>query len=90
MLRATTAFAMAATIVAAFWLYHQSYEVRRLESHVTAEERRLERLQSEVAVLQAERAFLTRPARIEPLARLMGLRPATPDQLAIVKPADRR
>jgi cell division protein FtsL len=80
MLRWVQAIAVLVTIGSAFWLYRQSYETRRLESAVTAEERRLERLQQDIAVLEAERAYLARPARIEPMARMLGLAPASPDQ----------
>jgi cell division protein FtsL len=81
MFRSVLSMALAATILSAFWLYHQSYETRSLEAEVMAQERRVERLASEIAVLEAERAFLSRPERIEPLARMLGLRPATPEQI---------
>lgn len=81
MFRSALALALTATILSAFWLYRQSYETRYLEALVSAEERRVERLTNEIAVLEAERAYLARPDRIEPLARLLGLRPATPDQI---------
>lgn len=82
MLRWLQALAVLVTIGSAFWLYGQSYETRRLEATVTSQERQLERLQHEIAVLEAERAFLARPARIEPMARMLGLQPATPDQFS--------
>lgn len=81
MLRAIQSAALLAAIGSAFWLYRDGYETRRLENAVSAEERRLESLQNEIAVLRAERAYLARPERIEPLARAQGLAPPTPDQL---------
>lgn len=90
MLRTLQAMAVTITVLSAFWLYHQGYETRRLETQVTSDERTLERLAHDIAVLEAERAYLSRPARIEPLARMLGLRPATPDQLAIAPTATGR
>jgi cell division protein FtsL len=81
MLRALQVLAIAATIASAFWVYRQSYDTRHLSAEVTAAERRVERLKSDIAVLEAERAYLARPERIEPLARMQGLRPPTPDQI---------
>jgi cell division protein FtsL len=64
-----------ATLGAAFALYAVKYDTRRLELRVRAQERALERAEADVAVLQAERAYLARPERLEPLARLIGLAP---------------
>lgn len=73
-------FAIAVMLASAFFLYGVKYETRRLEIEVQAKERALERERSDIAVLKAERAHLGQPARIEPLARAMGLRPAEPNQ----------
>ena len=47
-----------------------------------AQERAIDKARSDIAVLKAERAHLARPERIEPLARALGLGPATEQQLA--------
>ena len=41
-----------------------------------AQERALEKAESDVTVLTAERAHLARPARLEPLARLLASPPS--------------
>lgn len=64
-------------------LYAINYDTRLLEARVHAEERALAPLRAQIAVLRAERAFLARPDRIEPLARSLGLRPAEPEQFAV-------
>jgi cell division protein FtsL len=68
-------------ISSAFFLYGLSYDTRQLEAHVSAEERRAEKARSDISVLKAERAHLARPARIEPIARGLGLQPMTDQQL---------
>ena len=80
MLRISTLMALMMTLGCAFALYGISYDTRRLALKVQAEERQAERLRNAIAVLRAERAFLSRPERIEPLARNMGLEPATGQQ----------
>ena len=69
-----------ATLAAAFALYAIKTDTRRLEGRVHAQERALERAQADVTVLMAERAYLARPARIEPLARSLGLAPIAAGQ----------
>ena len=71
---------MLATLAAAFALYAIKYDTRRLEVRVQAQERALEKAESDVTVLVAERAHLPRPERLEPLARLIGLAPITSAQ----------
>jgi len=66
---------MVATLGAAFALYAIKYDTRRLELQVRTQERALERAEADVTVLRAERAYLARPERLEPLARLIGLAP---------------
>lgn len=75
---AATSFASVLTLASAYMLYAEGSATRRLESQVQAAERQRERLESDIAVLKAERAFLARPARIEPAARALGLRPPLP------------
>lgn len=64
-----------ATLSATTLLYAISYDARRLEAQVQAEEHQRERLLVDIAVLSAERAHLARPERLEPLARELGLAP---------------
>jgi cell division protein FtsL len=71
---------MMATLGAAFALYAIKYDTRRLELHVRAQERALEKAEADVTILQAERAYLARPERLEPLARLIGLGPIVGSQ----------
>ena len=71
---------MLATLASAFTLYAVKYDTRRLEARVQAQERALEKAESDVTVLVAERAHLARPERLEPLARLIGLAPISSTQ----------
>lgn len=80
MLRISSAIAVGLSLICAFLLYSVSYDARRLDLTVQAQERRIERLRSDNAVLKAELAYLSRPERIEPLARAMGLAPAAGGQ----------
>jgi cell division protein FtsL len=64
-----------ATLGATTLLYAVSYDARRLEAQVQAEEHQRHRLLVDIAVLSAERAHLARPERLEPLARELGLAP---------------
>lgn len=72
---AATTFASALTIASAYMLYAEVTATRRLEAQVQSAERRRERLESDISVLKAERAFLARPSRIEPAAKALGMRP---------------
>lgn len=71
---AAKAVACALTLGSAWFLYSQTYATRRLEAQVQASERHRDRLENDIAVLKAERAHLTRPSRIEPAARAIGMR----------------
>ncbi len=75
MLRRVNWALMLATLASAFALYAIKYDTRRLEVRVQAQERALEKAESDVTVLTAERAHLARPERLEPLARLHRPRP---------------
>ena len=66
----------------AFLLYGLSYDTRFVELRVQTAERIAERVRSEIAILRAERAYLARPERLEPLARARGLRPTEPGQIS--------
>ena len=81
MLRWLTAGTAIATIAAAFALTWIKHDTRRLEARLQAQERQVEKAESDIAVLRAELGFLTRPERLEPLARtLLGLQPASSAQ----------
>ena len=80
MLRISSAVAVGLALACAVLLYKVSYDTRQIEHAVQAQERRLERLRSDIAVLRAELAYLSRPERIEPYARNMGLEPARGEQ----------
>jgi cell division protein FtsL len=71
---------MLATLASAVTLYVIKNDTRRLEVRVLAQERALDRAQNDVTVLTAERAHLARPARLEVLARAIGMSPITADQ----------
>jgi cell division protein FtsL len=74
--------ALMLTLASAFVLYSSNYDTRLLEARVEQQERSIEKARGDIAVLKAERAHLGRPARIEPLARALGLGPASEQQLA--------
>ena len=78
--RAINLAMMLATLASAVALYAIKNDTRRLEARVREQERTLERARSEVAVLTAERAHLSRPEHLEPRARLIGLAPITAAQ----------
>jgi cell division protein FtsL len=78
---------MTVTLGAAVGLYAIKYDTRRLESKVQAQERALEKVETDITVLTAERAYLARPERLEPLARALGLAPITGGQYLRVEAA---
>ena len=71
---------MLATLASIVALYAIKHDTRRLEVRVLAQERALERAENDVTVLTAERAHLARPARLEVLARAIGMSPIAADQ----------
>ena len=73
-MRATaTAFASVLTLAAAYHLYAENITTRRIEQQVHAAERQREAIENDISVLRADRAYLARPARIEPAAKAIGL-----------------
>ena len=78
--RAINWILMLATLASTFALYAIKDGTRRLEARVQAQERTLERAENDVSVLTAERAHLSRPERLEPLARKLGLAPVSGGQ----------
>lgn len=82
MLRWLTGAIALATIAAAFGVTWLKHDTRRIEARLQAQERQIEKAESDIAVLRAELGFLTRPERLEPLARHhLGLQPATAAQI---------
>jgi cell division protein FtsL len=75
MLRLLSVAAMALTIASAFGLYQIKYDTQQLEAKVQAGERAIDKMEGDIAVLKAEKAYLARPERIETLARKQGLAP---------------
>ncbi len=71
------------TVASALLLYSLNYETRRLEAGVQVQERAAVKARSDIAILKAERGHLSRPERIDPIARQLGLMPPRPDQLTI-------
>lgn len=69
------------TLASAFLLYGLNYDTRRLEAHVQSQEQKANDARSNIAVLKAEKSHLSRPERIDPLARAQGLAPPRPDQM---------
>lgn len=69
-------------VASAFLLYSLNYETRRLEAQVQGKERAADKARSDIAILKAERSHLSRPDRIDPLARAQGLGPPRAEQLA--------
>ncbi|MBS0240648.1 MAG: cell division protein FtsL [Proteobacteria bacterium] len=68
------------TIAAAAALYRLKHETRRVETDMHSIERAIEKAESDIAALKAERAWLGRPERIDELARRQGLGPIRPEQ----------
>jgi len=64
----------------AFALYAISYRTRQLETANQIREKQIKQLERDIAVLRAERSYLMRPQRLEPLARKLGMRPVRGDQ----------
>lgn len=77
-------------VASAFVLYAVTYETRRLEQHVAAQARTIEKTRLDIAVLRAERAYLARPERIEEMARKIGLGPIEPRQYEPLNAAGER
>jgi cell division protein FtsL len=67
-MRFITSTSVFLALASAFLLYGLNYDTRQLEARVQQEELAVAQARSDIAVLKAERAHLTRPERIEPLA----------------------
>ena len=68
-MRVVSTLAVLVALASAFFLYALGYDTRRLEADLAARERAADQARSDIATLKAERAYLARPERIEPLAR---------------------
>ncbi|MEQ1612546.1 MAG: cell division protein FtsL [Hyphomicrobiaceae bacterium] len=90
MRQSATALALIAAFVAALALYVIAHDTRRLEVRVQAMERATERAEADIAAARAELSHLSRPERIEPLARAMGLGPPTRQQFVTTDRLPRR
>jgi cell division protein FtsL len=67
-------------LASVFALYALKYDTRRMEARVRVLERTVQEVQGDIARLESERERLARPARIEPMARSLGLAPIGPHQ----------
>ncbi|MFM7085366.1 MAG: cell division protein FtsL [Hyphomicrobium sp.] len=68
-------------LISAFVLYSLNYDTRLIETQVRLLDRSANTSRSDIALLNAERAHLSRPERIEPLARKLGLEPLRANQI---------
>lgn len=75
-MRLINAAAVFFAMASAFLLYALNYEARQLQALVQQKERASDKARADIAVLRAERSYLTRPERIDPIARGLGLVPA--------------
>ncbi len=72
---------MVGCIGAAFWLYKLKFDTRRVELRVQQLDHLIEKAENDIAVLRAEWNFLTRPERVELLAKKhLRMKPAGSDQ----------
>jgi cell division protein FtsL len=85
MIRSLVFLALAASLVSAVSLYAIGHRTRQLADRTIDMSRKVQNLEREIAVLRAERAYLLRPARIEPLARELGLGPIDGEQFTSVE-----
>lgn len=80
-----TISAFLALVVSAFALYAIKYDTSRLGAEVTELSGAVSGRETEIAVLRAEKANLTRPARIDRLTKAnLALRPTAPKQLGTI------
>lgn len=72
--------AVGTALLSAFALYAISYQTRQISDSNQTAEKRIKELSRDIAILRAERSYLMRPERLEPLARKLGMRPVRGDQ----------
>ena len=85
MLRMFMFLSVGVALFSAFALYAISHQTKLLADANQSTEREIRKLGRDIAVLRAERSYLMRPDRIEPLARKLGMRPARGDQFITPK-----
>jgi len=90
MRRWAPAGAVALALGSAAALYGVSYETRLLETRAQALDRALDRVEADIAAARADIAHLSRPERMAPLARAMGLAPPTGQQFVAESQLPRR
>lgn len=69
MLRVINGILVAALLCAAFWLYQLEYQARVAEDQIRGLKRQIQSEYEAIRLLRAEWAHLSRPQRIEELAR---------------------
>lgn len=69
MLRVINGILVAALLCAAFWLYQLEYQARVAEDQIRGIKRQIQSEYEAIRLLRAEWAHLSRPQRIEELAR---------------------
>ena len=80
MLRMFLFLAVGAALLSAFALYAVSYQTSQIADANQDMEKQIKRLGRDISILRAERSYLMRPERLEPLARELGMRPTRGDQ----------
>ena len=86
MSRILVVMTMALALTSAIVLYAVKYDTRTLEAEVQATERAIDAARRDISVMEAERAHLSNPERIGPLARDLGLVPVTAGQITSALP----
>ena len=76
----------ALAIASAFALYTIKHDTRAIEARIQAEERAIDKARADISVLKAERAHLSRPERIKPAARALGMQPPAAGQFVRAVP----
>ena len=89
MLRSLVLLALVAAVVSAVSLYAIGHRTRQLADTTADTARVIRDHEREIAVLRAERAFLLRPERIEPMAREIKMRPITGEQFTTTEALNR-
>jgi len=75
MLRMFILLAIAAALASAFRLYAVSYQTQQIADQNSRMTSEIAKLSQDITILRAERTYLMRPERIEPLAGKLGMRP---------------
>ncbi len=87
MLRFMMFGALLLAIASAVTLYAVNYTSRRIAVEVATQKNHKEKLINRISLLKAERAYLSRPDRIGPLAEKMGMRPLAASQVDVRAPS---